>query len=130
VDPEAAAQVLRSGSQVVMMPLDVTHKAHVTADRIQRFRTMGNRAGPIFAELLTYAKQFDWQKYGADRAPMHNPTAVVWLLRPELFSGRHVNVEIETASPLTTGMTVVDWWEVTNRQKNACVIRDVDTEGF
>jgi purine nucleosidase len=31
---------------------------------------------------------------------------------------------------LTTGMTVIDWWGVTNRQKNAYVVRDVDTEGF
>ena len=130
VDPEAAARVLSSGAQVVMMPLDVTHKAHMTADRIERFRTMGNKVGPIFAELLTYAKQFDWQKYGADRAPMHDPTTVVWLLRPELFSGCHVNVEIETTSPLTTGMTVIDWWGVTNRQKNAYVVRDVDADGF
>jgi purine nucleosidase len=130
VDPEAAARVLGSGAQVVMMPLDVTHKAHLTADRIERFRTMGNKVGPIFAELLTYAKQFDWQKYGADRAPMHDPTTVVWLLKPELFSGLHVNVEIEMASPLTTGMTVIDWWGVTNRQKNAYVVRDIDTEGF
>lgn len=130
VDPEAAARVLSSGAQVVMMPLDVTHKAHLTAERIERFRTMGNKVGPIFAELLTYAKQFDWQKYGADRAPMHDPTTVVWLLRPELFSGLHVNVEIETASPLTIGMTVIDWWSVTNRQKNAYVARSIDTEGF
>jgi purine nucleosidase len=130
VDPEAAARVLSSGARVVMMPLDVTHKAYVTADRIERFRTMGNKVGPIFAELLTYAKQFDWQKYGADRAPMHDPTTIVWLLRPELFSGLHVNVEIETASPLTTGMTVIDQWGVTNRQKNAYVVRDIDAEGF
>jgi purine nucleosidase len=130
VDPEAAARVLSSGAQVVMMPLDVTHKAHVTADRIQRFHSMGNKVGPIFADLLTYAKQFDWQKYGADRAPMHDPTTVVWLLKPELFSSLHVNVEIETASPLTTGMTVIDWWGVTNRQKNAYVVRDIDTDGF
>jgi purine nucleosidase len=130
VDPEAAARVLSSGAQVVMMPLDVTHKAHVTADRIERFRTIGNKVGPIFADLLTYAKEFDWQKYGADRAPMHDPTTVVWLLQPELFSGRKVNVEVEAVSPLTTGMTVIDWWGVTNRQKNAYVVRDVDTEGF
>ena len=130
VDPEAAARVLSSGAQVVMMPLDVTHKAHVTADRIECFRTMGNKVGPIFAELLTYAKQFDWQKYGADRAPMHDPTTVVWLLRPELFSGCHVNVEIETTSPLTAGMTVIDWWGVTNRRKNAYIVRDVDADGF
>ena len=130
VDPEAAARVLSSGARVVMMPLDVTHKAHMTINRIERFRTMGNKVGLIFAELLTYAKQFDWQKYGADRAPLHDPTTVVWLLRPELFSGCHVNVEIETNSPLTTGMTVIDWWNVTSRQKNAYVVRDVDTEGF
>lgn len=130
VDPEAAARVLSSGAQVVMMPLDVTHKAHVTADRIECFRTMGNKVGPIFAELLTYAKQFDWQKYGADRAPMHDPTTVVWLLRPELFSGCHVNVEIETTSPLTAGMTVIDWWGVTNRRKNAYFVREVDADGF
>jgi purine nucleosidase len=130
VDPEAAARVLRSGAQVVMMPLDVTHKAHLTAERIDRFRIMENKVGPIFAALLTYAKQFDWQKYGADRAPMHDPTTVVWLLRPELFSGLYVNVEVETISPLTIGMTVIDWWCVTNRQKNAYVVRNVDTEGF
>ncbi|MBQ0819941.1 nucleoside hydrolase [Microvirga terrae] len=130
VDPEAAARVLSSGARIVMMPLDVTHKAHVTADRIERFRTMGNKVGPIFARLLTYAKRFDWQKYGANRAPMHDPTTVVWVLRPELFSGLPVNVEIETNSPLTTGMTVIDWWGVTNRQKNAYVVRDVDAESF
>jgi purine nucleosidase len=130
VDPEAAALVLRSGIPVVMMPLDVTHKAHVTVERIRRFRTMGNKVGPVFAELLTYAKQFDWQRYGADRAPMHDPTTIVWLLRPELFSGREVNVEVESVSPLTTGMTIIDWWGVTDRQKNAYVVHDVDAEGF
>jgi purine nucleosidase len=130
VDPEAAARVLSSGAQVVMMPLDVTHKAHVTADRIERFRTLGNKVGPIFAELLTYAKQFDWQRYGSDQAPMHDPTTVVWLLQPELFSGRKVNVEVETISPLTTGMTVIDWWGVSGRAKNASVVRDIDVAGF
>jgi hypothetical protein len=33
---------------------------------------------------------------------------VVWLLQPELFSGRKVNVEVGTISPLTTGMNVID----------------------
>ncbi len=130
VDPEAAARVLSSGAQVVMIPLDVTHKAHVTADRIERIRTLGNKVGPIFAELLTYAKQFDWQRYGSDQAPMHDPTTVVWLLQPELFSGRKVNVEVETISPLTTGMTVIDWWGVSGRKTNASVARDIDVAGF
>jgi purine nucleosidase len=28
------------------------------------------------------------------------------------------------------GMTVVDWWRVSKRPKNAVVIRDVDADGF
>jgi purine nucleosidase len=39
-------------------------------------------------------------------------------------------VAIETVSELTLGMTVVDWWGVTDRKPNALVIRDVDHDGF
>ena len=38
--------------------------------------------------------------------------------------------EVETASPLTVGMTVVDWWQVTGRNHNALVMKDVDADGF
>ncbi|MEL6888721.1 MAG: nucleoside hydrolase, partial [Pseudomonadota bacterium] len=50
--------------------------------------------------------------------------------RPDLFTGRHVNVEIETASPLTLGMTVADWWGVTDRAPNATFIGDINSDGF
>jgi purine nucleosidase len=52
------------------------------------------------------------------------------LLRPNLFAGREVNVEIETVSELTRGMTVADWWRVTDRPPNATFIGDADAEGF
>jgi purine nucleosidase len=47
-----------------------------------------------------------------------------------LFKGRSCNVTVETASELTMGMTVIDWWGVTKRQKNALVMRDLDSDGF
>jgi purine nucleosidase len=28
------------------------------------------------------------------------------------------------------GMTVIDWWGVTKREKNATVMRDIDHDGF
>ena len=55
---------------------------------------------------------------------------IAWLLRPELFRGRECNVVVETGSELTMGMTVIDWWGVTKRPRNATVMRDVDDEGF
>ena len=45
-------------------------------------------------------------------------------------TGRFVNVEIETESLLTLGMTVADWWGVSGREANANFIGDVDIEGF
>uniref|UniRef100_UPI0013D5C245 nucleoside hydrolase n=2 Tax=Pseudomonadota TaxID=1224 RepID=UPI0013D5C245 len=55
---------------------------------------------------------------------------IAYLLKPDLYKGRHCNVVVETASDLTLGMTVVDWWGVTDRPKNAFYIRDVNDEGF
>ena len=63
-------------------------------------------------------------------APLHDPTVTAYLLRPELFGGRHINVEIETKSELTMGMTVADYWRVTGRPANARYMREVDVEGF
>jgi purine nucleosidase len=130
VDPHAAARVFACGAPIVAMPLDVTHKAQVTTPRIARFRGLGNRVGAVLADLLSFSKRFDEAKYGTDGGPLHDPTTVCYLIRPELFAGRTVNVEVETGSRLTSGMTVIDWWGVTDRPKNALVIRDVDDEGY
>jgi purine nucleosidase len=130
VDPEAAKAVFSSGIPIVMMPLDVTHKALTTRARVAKFREMGNKAGAAVAELLDFFERFDVKKYGTDGGPLHDPNVIAYLLKPELYAGRHCNVEIETASELTLGMTVADWWGVSGREPNALFIRDVDHEGF
>ena len=130
VDPEAAAAVLGSGIPVVMMPLDVTHKVLALKSRVAKLRAIGSRPAVALAEMLEFFERFDVEKYGSDGGPLHDPTVIAYLLKPELFSGRLCNVEIETASPLTVGMTVVDWWQVTGRRHNAMVMKDVDADGF
>ena len=130
VDPHAADVVFRSGVPVVMMPLDVTHKALTTKKRVDAFRALGSRVGVATAEMLEFFERFDEQKYGSDGGPLHDPCVIAYLLKPELFRGREVNVAIETASELTMGMTVIDWWKVTRRPANATVMRDIDADGF
>ena len=130
VDPHAADVVFRSGVPIVMMPLDVTHKALTTARRVEAFRKLGTRVGDATAALLDFFERFDEEKYGTDGGPLHDPCVIAYLLKPELFKGRNCNVAVETASELTLGMTVVDWWGVTDRPKNALVMRDIDADGF
>lgn len=130
VDPEAAEIVLKSGADIIMMPLDVTHKALVTKNRNDRFRALETPVGVAVAEMTDFFERFDREKYGSDGAPLHDPTVIAYLINPKLFTGRYVNVEVETKSELTLGMTVADWWRVSNREPNAMFIGDLDADGF
>ncbi len=129
-DPEAAKIVFAAGAPIAMFPLDVTHKVLTTRVRLARIRAVGAPAATALADMLSFYGRFNETKYGTDGAPLHDPTVIAWLLRPDLFDGRMCNVEIETRSPLTRGATVVDWWGSTDRPKNALVIGDVDADGF
>ncbi|QTN35560.1 nucleoside hydrolase [Cognatishimia activa] len=130
VDPEAAEIVFTSGLPITVMPLDVTHKVLTTAPRIQALRDLGTTAGTAMAEMVDFFERFDVEKYGSAGAPLHDPCVIAYLLKPELFQGRHINVEIETTSDLTLGMTVADWWGVSDRKPNAMFMGDVDADGF
>lgn len=130
VDPEAAKIVFGAGVPLVAMPLDVTHKALTNRARVDAFRALGNEAGRMVSEWTDFFERFDKEKYGSEGAPLHDPCVIAYLLQPELFSGRLVNVEVETGSELTLGMTVADWWGVTDRAPNVTFMGDIDAAGF
>jgi len=130
VDPEAADVVMRSGIPIVMAPLDLTHRVLTTAARLDAFRAAGNAAGKVVAGLLSFSERFDLAKYGSLGAPLHDPCVIAYLLKPDLFTGKTVNVTVETGSALTLGMTVTDWWQITDRPRNVTFLRDGDAEGF
>ena len=130
VDPEAAEIVFKSGIKLTVMPLDVTHKALTTRPRVDAFRSMGTEVGRMVGEWTDFFERFDKEKYGSEGAPLHDPCTIAYLLEPEIFSGRHINVEIETVSDLTLGMTVADWWRVSQRPANATFMGHLDADRF
>ncbi|KPQ06371.1 MAG: purine nucleosidase IunH [Rhodobacteraceae bacterium HLUCCA12] len=130
VDPEAAARVFASGVELTVVPLDVTHKALTTRQRVEAFSAMPGKIGPAVASWTDFFERFDKQKYGSEGAPLHDPCTIAWLIEPGLFDGRFINVEIETEGRFTAGMTVADWWRVTDRAPNATFLRDMDADGF
>jgi purine nucleosidase len=130
VDPEAADLVMRSGMKITVMPLDVTHQMQSTPARLDAIRAIGNRSGQAVYEMLSFSEGFDLRKYGWEGAPLHDPTVIAYLIDPNLFEGRECNVTIETASELTVGMTVADYWLVTDKPRNATFIRSGNAEGF
>ena len=130
VDPEAAEITLNAGIPLTMLPLDATHQALTTRPRIEAFRALGTPVSQAVCGWLDFFERFDVEKYGAEGGPLHDPCTIAWLLAPDLFQGREINVEIETRGRFTTGMTVADWWRVTDRPPNTLFIRNLDAEGF
>lgn len=130
VDPEAATRVFLSGAAITMIPLDCTHQALITDDRLEMLRSAGTAVGTAFYHLLEWNKRFDRAKYGWPGGPLHDATVTAYLLSPGLFAGRTVRVDIEHDSPLTLGASVVDWWSVSGKAANALVLRSIDAEGY
>jgi purine nucleosidase len=130
VDPHAADIVVNSGAKLVMIPLDVTHQLLARRDHLDRMLKIGSAPVRAMVQMLEFSERFDIAKFGSDGAPLHDPSVIAYLVRPDLFKGRFCNVSVETQSELTMGMSVVDWWNVTDRPKNVTFMRTVDAEGF
>jgi purine nucleosidase len=130
VDPHAAQIVLKSGVDIVMFSMDVTHQVLTAQARMDRVRAIPGAVGRVTYEMLDFYRQYDEAKYGTDGGPLHDPCVIAWLIRPDLFQGKQVNVEVETASPLTIGQTVVDRWCITPRPKNVFFMLKADADGF
>lgn len=130
VDPEAAAIVIACGAPITMMPLDLTHQVLSTPDRLARIAAVGTRCAQAAVEMLRFSETFDFKKYGWAGAPLHDPNVIAYLIDPTLYTGRTINVTIETASPLTRGMTVADYWGVTDRPANVTYMRTADADRF
>ncbi len=130
VDPHAAKTVLGCGRPIVMMPLDVTHRALMQREWLEELREMGSPVGDAAYGMMSFYERFDIEKYGSNGGPLHDPTVIAYLLKPELFGGRKVNVEIEIQSELSLGMTIVDWWNVTDRKPNVTYINKINSSGF
>lgn len=128
-DPEAAARVFASGLDVTMIGLDVTHRALLTPTHAQRLRESG-RIGAFVADLHAFYARFHAEVYAWDGAPVHDALAVAHVIRGDLVRTERRNVEIDCASQLCRGRTVVDLWRRTGRAENAWVGVDVDADGF
>ncbi|MCE9932799.1 pyrimidine-specific ribonucleoside hydrolase RihA [Aeromonas salmonicida] len=131
VDPEAADMVFKSGIPITMCGLDVTHEAQVMDEDIARVRTITNPVAQCVAGLLDFFMIYHRDpKWGFAGAPLHDPCTIAWLLAPALFHGVECRVDIETRGLHTTGMTVVDRYQLTGKPANALVLLGLDRPGF
>lgn len=108
-DPEAAAEVLATGCEVVMFGLDATHQVRATEARIAALEAVGTPSAGVAAAMMRFSQRVERRIVGRDAPPLHDPCPVAWLLRPDLFELKPCRIAVETDSELTRGHTAVEF---------------------
>lgn len=128
-DPEAASVVFQCGVPLVMCGLDMTLQAVMTPEELDRMGEM-NRAGRFLRDAAQHGLAYS-KTHGFNGMALHDPTAVLYPLYGELFSGEEAGVAVETKGAVTLGKTVTDLYS--DKQfpfKNALVMLHVDRDAL
>ena len=129
-DPFAARIVLEADIPKVMFGLNVTHQVIATAKRVERLRSLPSEAGSVFADMISFFEAVYVERYGFAGAALHDPCTIAWLLRPDLFEMRTMNVAIDTNEGVSFGRTVHDIWGLSDQGPHTQVAMTADADGF
>ena len=128
-DPEALAVLLACGRPVVFATLELTGQAQATPARIAAWRTLG-QGRCLRAACDIQASVPISRERGHGGAPLHDPCAIAWLIRPDLFATRAVSVSMDLGPGPSRGRTVIDRWNRTGEPHNAVVLETLDADAF
>lgn len=134
VDPEAAAIVFGSGVPLIMCGLDVTLKAQLYTQEIQDLKKIGNKAGKMMGELLTFFHKTTTPNFlnpeQEEGAHLHDPCAVAILTHPEKFFCKDMYGYVSTSNDAARGCTVLDYDGKSGKKPNVRVAFNIDRDWF
>ena len=128
-DPHAAHIVFEAGLKLTMIGLDVTHQTRATPERLEVIRAIENPAARSVAGMLDFYGAQYISTFG-EGAPLHDPCVIAYILRPDLFSGHDMRVDIEIGGLLSIGRTLCDVHNRSGLPANATVVETVDADCF
>ena len=106
VDPEAAQIVFHSGVPLTMVGLDVTRRAILREEDIQRMEASKKPEGRAAGKIARSSMNRIRQTSNIGGPAMHDSLAVATFVDPTVVSLRDLYVDVETAGSLTAGETV------------------------
>jgi len=131
-DPEAAQAVLCAGFRsLVLADLGATHQTDM--DVLRRACVEELPESGVARLVYDVAQAFIdcyVRTFKQTHAPAHDVVAVMYLVRPGLFTRRPARVEVELQGSLTRGASVADWKGRWGRPLNCEVLMTVETKPF
>lgn len=134
VDPEAASIVFGSGIPLIMCGLDVTMKARLLPDELEKIRALPNKTGPMMAALLDFFTQTTTVDFlhpdRVEGAHLHDPCAVAVLLHPEKFLLKELYGFVCCEDGPSRGSTMIDYDGIYHKKPNVTVAFDLERQWF
>ena len=132
-DPHAARAVFASGLPIEMAAWELCRgKAGFDRAEQETLKGLDTPLGHFFVDCNSRAMEAASRQSGTDRMELPDPVAMAIALDRDtvVTQATHHYVEVEAASPLTRGMSVVDSLDVTAKPPNVEVIRSIDHRRF
>lgn len=130
IDPEAARLVWQAGWPITMVGLDVTSRALIPPDDVERVKTLGTQRAVVTGELLDFCVEREVVGWGKPGVQIFDACAVAAVVDPGMLTTQDCYVDVETQGALTTGMTVCDLEGRTGQPPNCRVGLDIDYQRF
>ncbi|MDU5333719.1 nucleoside hydrolase [Enterococcus sp.] len=124
-DPEASKIVFNSGLPIQVAPLEVGNQAKIMPEVTDKIRSFGE-IGEMIYQLFTKYRSGSFEA-GLN---MYDALAIALIVEPEMFEIVSTRVEIETATSLTYGASLIDLENYLDLPANAEVAVNVDPIQF
>lgn len=130
-DPEAARIVMRSGLPVELVGWHLCRgEAALKLNDIERVLSLDTPLASFAIECNSRAQEAYFEQTGEHGISLPDPVAMSIALDPTIVTQQSEHyVDVETASELTRGMTVVDRLNVAGNDRNKAVWADVLKQG-
>lgn len=127
-DPKSAATVFASATTKTLVPLDVTEEVRFGVEILEQLPSAGTHMGSLLRKILPFAFRAAHQKLGEELIPLYDPTSLMAILEPDLFSWEPMAGKVETVGELTRGMSLFDQRLRRNWPMNLEVACEVDAD--
>jgi purine nucleosidase len=130
VDPEAARIVLRSALAVELVGWQTSRgDSVVNQNDIAGLQALNTKASHFAIECNSHARKAFLEQTGEDGIALPDPVAMSIALDPTIGTWSSHYAEVETASELTRGMTVIDRLDVAADERNRAIWSDIVRAG-
>jgi purine nucleosidase len=104
-DPHAADIVFTADWPVSIIGLDVTEESFFTADYLDKLRDDASNVGQFIWDVSRYYLKFYSEEVGMQGCHVHDPSAIAYVINPDLFRMRKGPVRVVLDGP-AEGLTI------------------------